>query len=397
MNTNKFAIYKGSLSVAIGLALGATFPAEVLAQPANVTSKGGITTYTAPAVASQADSPDIANAIPMPQPSIDIPPNDLSEANLAPQSSGKPGASKGNSGNGKQSPVSLPSSSSPSSQNIQVEEDAGIVPQEYGTMKVPYTTSRVDLGASNVVSLQYPYRAAGKLYFKDGTSTYVCSASLIKRGVIVTAAHCVASFGNKRYYSGWQFVPAQFGNTAPYGVWNAAKAVVMTSYYDGSDSCAVSGVVCQNDVAVIRLAPQSGAFPGTRTGWFGYGWNGWGFVNNITLINQLGYPVSHDSGLKMQRTDSQGEVSASYSNNTVWGGRQTGGSSGGPELVNLGAAAALSGTGYGEASNYNRVVGVTSWGYTSTAFKLQGASPFTSNNIVPLVSAVCPAGQAACL
>jgi V8-like Glu-specific endopeptidase len=394
MNTTQNKLAKGSLSVAICLALGTTFSAEVLAQSANVTNKGGVMIYTVPAVASQADAPDIANAIPMPQPSIDTPPSDLSEGNLAPQSTGKPGVLPGKQGDGKLAPVALPS---PSTQNTQAEEDAVIVPQEYGTANVPYTTSRVDLGTSNVVSLQYPYRAAGKLYFKDGASTYVCSASLIKRGVIVTAAHCVASFGNKRFYTNWQFVPAQFGNTAPYGVWNAAYAMVMSSYYNGTDSCAVRGVVCQNDVAVIRLAPQAGAFPGTRTGWFGYGWNGWGFVNNITLINQLGYPVSHDSGLKMQRTDSQGAKSAANSNNTVWGGRQTGGSSGGPELVNLGWAATLSGTGYGAAANYNTVVGVTSWGYTSTVVKLQGASPFTSTNIVPLVSAACPAGQAACL
>jgi hypothetical protein len=110
------------------------------------------------------------------------------------------------------------------------------------------------------------------------------------------------------------------------------------------------------------------------------------------LINQLGYPVSHDSGNRMQRTDSEGFVGhpTTFAGNTIWGSRQTGGSSGGPELVNLGVAAALSGgVTVGAEANFNTVVGVTSWGYVNQAVKQQGASPFTSSNIVPLVNTTC--------
>jgi hypothetical protein len=84
------------------------------------------------------------------------------------------------------------------------------------------------------------------------------------------------------------------------------------------------------------------------------------------------------------------------SNNTVWGSRQTGGSSGGPEIVNLGMPPVLNGTGYGTDADFNIVVGVTSWGYTDTAVKQQGASPFTSGNIVPLVNAACTNYPLAC-
>jgi len=97
----------------------------------------------------------------------------------------------------------------------------------------------------------------------------------------------------------------------------------------------------------------------------------------------------------MQRTDSQGFVSSTMSGNTVWGSRQTGGSSGGPELVNLGKAATLSGVSYGVYPSYNIVVGVTSWGYTNLAVKQQGASPFLSTNIPVLVTAGCAAPYAA--
>jgi len=99
----------------------------------------------------------------------------------------------------------------------------------------------------------------------------------------------------------------------------------------------------------------------------------------------------------MQRTDSTGFVSSTNSNNTVWGSRQTGGSSGGPELVNLGTKAVLSGgVSFGTYNTSNIVVGVTSWGYTDQAVKQQGASPFLSTNITTLVNQACASIPAAC-
>lgn len=98
----------------------------------------------------------------------------------------------------------------------------------------------------------------------------------------------------------------------------------------------------------------------------------------------------------MQRTDSQGYVNTTMVNNTVWGSRLTGGSSGGPALTNLGMAATLSGTTYGTYATFNTVVGVTSWGYNDTAMKAQGASPFLSTNIGKLVTTACAAYPAAC-
>ena len=99
----------------------------------------------------------------------------------------------------------------------------------------------------------------------------------------------------------------------------------------------------------------------------------------------------------MERNDSQGFVSTSLSNNTIIGSLMTGGSSGGPWLVNLGNPPSLSGISFGSAASHNVVVGITSWGYTDTSIKQQGASPFTSNNIVSLVNTACTASPAACL
>lgn len=380
------------IAAAITVILGGSVATEALAQQPNVTLKGGNAIYSVPAAERRAPNlSNIGDAQAMPLPTVDQPPIDMmGEALRQPATAplGKPGYSPGAPGTGLQSPMQLPLEQDDVTSELFLEEGGGVEPQEFGTGGVPYTTSRVDTVGNNV-SKTYPYSAAGKLYFRDGAGNYVCSASLIKRGVIVTAAHCVSKFGENRFYTNFQFVPAKYNTLAPFGVWTAESVYIKTSYFNGTDSCAVRGIVCVNDVAVIRLAPQSGAFPGTRTGWFGYGWAGYGFTpNNLALINQLGYPVSHDAGNIMQRTDSQGVVSPSDSNNTVWGSRQTGGSSGGPELVNLGFQGVLA-TPLGSEAATNTVVGATSWGYTNPAVKLQGASPFTANNIVSLVNSAC--------
>lgn len=376
-----------TLSIKLAALTGGALVATALAVP---TAHAESLISEAPA-SSQVSNGDIdyANAIPMdsksPYPAV------YDSADLPSESPGMPGSVGGQPGNGKTNLVRLP---------VGNLADDGKSSQEFGTSNHPFTTKRVDTvgaGAANTASLRYPYRATGKLYFKIGSSSYVCSASLIKRGIIVTAAHCVANFGKNQFYSGWQYVPARYDDLAPYGVWDVNGAWVLSSYFNGTDTCAAGavGVVCKNDIAVLRVTPKTTAptYPGTATGWYGYGWNGYGFTpNNLALFNQLGYPVALDGGLRMQRTDSQAFVSAANAGNSVWGSLQTGGSSGGPELVNLGISPALSGgIQHGAEWEDNRVVGVTSWGYTNQAVKQQGASPFLSTNIVPLVATACAA------
>jgi V8-like Glu-specific endopeptidase len=371
----------------------------MLALAGHVTHEGEATCFTqSPSEASQ--QIDFANAKAKPLPAA-APAIGPLEGGISAENSGEPGSEPGSVGTGKM--IATPPGEAPQtgSEAETSADSGGAVPQEYGTANIPYTTSRVDLTSANNESKSYPYRAAGKLYFNEPGGSYVCSASLIKRGIVVTAGHCVANFGKSTFYSGWQFRPGMSngasGTIIPYGTWSVSKAWVLTSYYNGTDSCSQSGVVCKDDVAVLALTPQSGALPGTSAGWLGYGWNGWGFTpGNTVQITQLGYPVSADSGLMMQRTDSQGFVSSSNSNCTVWGSRQTGGSSGGPEVANFGVAAELSGTAYGTYSNYNYVIGVTSWGSTTDTVKQEGASSFTSGNVQYLVNQACAAYPANC-
>jgi V8-like Glu-specific endopeptidase len=363
-----------------------------------ITTRGAVTVTTITNAASAAGV-DFVNAKPKELPAV-APSGadaqlDLMNALTAPRQAGSPGSSAGSVGTGAASPVTLGTPTAESLVN-ELSTNLGILPQEFGTTNHPFSTARVNLTPA-LADTSYPYRAAGKLFFVDGGSTYLCSASLIKRGVVVTAAHCVANFGKKQFYSKWQFVPAYRNGSAPYGVWTVREAVVLTSYYSGTDSCASAGVVCTDDMAVLLLNPSGATYPGTSTGWYGYGYNGYGFTSSaLTQVSQLGYPVCLDNGLQMERNDSYGYRSPANSNNTIIGTLMCGGSSGGPWLVNLGVRPALTGTTAGTAPDANIVVGVTSWGYTSNGPKETGASAFTSTNIVTLVNTACAAVPGAC-
>ncbi len=300
--------------------------------------------------------------------------------------------SPGQAGNGIRNPVYL------GAPQVFVANDTGTTPQEFGTSNHPFSTARADLSPL-ATNTSFPYRASGKLFFNIGTNTFVCSASLIKRGVVVTAAHCVANFGQSQYYRNWVFVPGYRNGVAPYGTWSVIQARVLNSYFTGADPCSVPGVVCQDDVAVlvVKASTIGVAYPGTSTGWYGYGVDGHGFTaSGFTQITQIGYPVCLDNGALMERNDSQGVKHAELANNTVIGSLMCGGSSGGPWLVNFGIRPALTATTSGTAPQANTVVGVTSWGYNSTALKKQGASPFLSTNFTPLLNAACLAVPAAC-
>src|SRR4051794_41262217 len=92
----------------------------------------------------------------------------------------------------------------------------------------------------------------------------------------------------------------------------------------------------------------------------------------------------------MERTNSFGKfISSTGANgkvlkNTQLGSAQTGGSSGGPWMVNFGTRPSVSFSGsLGTASDSNIVVGVTSWGYTAVGGNVQGASWFGKNAEFP--------------
>ena len=73
-------------------------------------------------------------------------------------------------------------------------------------------------------------------------------------------------------------------------------------------------------------------------------------------------------------------------NNVEYGSDATGGSSGGPWVQNLAVMAVGGGT--GNNVGQNRVVGITSYGYTDVAPKVQGSS-ILNDTWVALWNSIC--------
>jgi hypothetical protein len=284
----------------------------------------------------------------------------------------------------------------------------GMIPstKAFGSFGIPYTTTRVQDGARSVsvgsaarLSTTYPYRTVGKLTFSAG----YCSASLIRRSVIVTAAHCVQNFGTgPAIFSNFQFRPGHFGpagatevEMAPYGTWNWLALVRPNTWANGTDIG--TGAARDNDLAVIALRKNGqGQFVGDITGYLGYGWNNYSFVTSpktgnlhTAAVSTLGYPFLMDGGAIMQRTDGPSYTTALGGAGQLWqGSNLTGGSSGGPWVVNFRThAAALAGGAVEGSASSIAVIGVTSWGSNDpNAIKDNWSSQFRQNTRYPKAS-----------
>lgn len=285
--------------------------------------------------------------------------------------------------------------------------------QAYGTLNHPFTTKGAYANPVNGVPTNlFPFRATGKLFMEFGSSLFVCTASVIQKGLVVTAAHCVHNYGQggAGFASRVYFQPSRHSAATPHGQWEATNIIVPSVYVNGTDTCTVSGVVCANDLAILVMAtgpaPHTGKDIAQVTGRYGYYVNGQGYTSFLgktaTQLTALGYPVALDGGLKMIRTDSLGYQEAPF--NVIMGSNQTGGSSGGPWLMNFGQDPVLATT-TPSFDARNRIVATTSWGYVSAALKVQGASRFGHNpaypapgptNIKSLIDSGCAVNASKC-
>ena len=261
-----------------------------------------------------------------------------------------------------------------------LQDNSPVSTMNAGTRNEHFSSSRlVPLSAD----LSFPYRAIGKLFFTEpGQGNFVCSASVIKPRVVLTAGHCVhaGSGGVNGYFTNFLFVPAFRDGAAPFQSWSWAFVQTTPDWMTGG-----GGVPNAADYGMIETVDKviSGNTTkiGTVTGWLGYQLNSL-IPNHAHLI---GYPCNHDSCQKMHQVAAQSAVAVSP-NNVEYGSDMRGGSSGGPWVQNFGEPA-VGQTG-GINTGVNRVVGVTSWGYTNAALMGQGASIF-DNRFTTLLNAVC--------
>ncbi len=193
----------------------------------------------------------------------------------------------------------------------------------------------------------WPYRTVGKLFFRRGGKSYVCSAASIGNNAIWTAGHCLHAGNNKR--SGWStnvvFVPAYKDGNAPYGQWPARQLFTSRKWYQHGIPGGLS-----EDWGAATLFPQKGRKISQRVGWLGFAWN-W---SRYQHWHALGYPAAAPfNGQRLIATAASfaytGALPGVDSNG--FGSDMTGGCSGGPVIMRFGSANYLNGNNSYRRSN----------------------------------------------
>jgi len=268
-------------------------------------------------------------------------------------------------------------------------DSGGVAPFATSSTGAFFTTSRVFPDSATVA---YPYRATGKLFFHDPRTNedFICSASVLRPRVIVTAGHCVfhpaPGSANDYFYSNWLFVPAfrQFPPAdfiAPYCSWTTNFRIVAGAWSNSNGNVPNAqdvALIQANDKACTSRRPQK---LGNVTGYYGY-------LTNALLpqsITQIGYPRNLDGGLRMEVTWAQSFQSGG-SNTVIIGSAQRGGASGGPWLKDFGVSPVDSAA--HPAVSRNQVVSVTSYGPISESPQYLGAS-ILDNRFISLLNTIC--------
>ncbi|GBF88964.1 hypothetical protein Rsub_01463 [Raphidocelis subcapitata] len=283
-------------------------------------------------------------------------------------------------------------------------QSGGAVPLAQGTSGFSFTDTRLAKSGSAYVPI---LRASGKLFFKIGTNaaTYSCSASLIGKSLLLTAAQCVCGFGSNKLYTDHTFVP-DYDVSKGFTPFKALKAGVPTSFLKGTDACAsAGGVGCANDLAVLYLDLTGGqqAFQAAGNTYYNYLANAfdavtapsWTFYTNVAVpkyleVSVLGYSSGWDANGKMQMSNSPAfqsykTVGTKTVKNMVKGS-SLGliGAGGAPWIINLGVdATASNGATYGTVTPRNAIIGVNSYGWTDPKTNVLGACMFATNNEFP--------------
>ncbi len=258
----------------------------------------------------------------------------------------------------------------------------GIHADAFGDAGLDFTRSRIAPQTANTAA---PYKTTGKMFFTTpGEGDFVCSASTIDDRIVLTAAHCLFTSEpgpapDPGFHTNIIFVPGYDGSKAslkkqrPFGTWASTVSVVPNNWINTEGSLPSRTdygvfVVADQSIggSVKKLAAVSGQYKTV--------------TNHLsdTHVTMLGYPCNLDDCDIMQRVDSSdhrlppgfGDAQNAYE----YGSDMEGGSSGGPWLENFGTGEPISGTN----TNRNRVVAVTSYGYTNGLPKVQGASELDS-------------------
>ncbi len=279
----------------------------------------------------------------------------------------------------------------PRSQGAPRRSAEPIRPQNFGSDNLNTVYHYSDHLVSEAVQEEAPYRFSGWFVFTtpDGGEAR-CTASLISRSILVTAGHCVHQGGNgdAGYITAGSYYPAFRNGESPTFGSAPAIGVVTTVGWWGQ------GAIDQGyDVALVILNKRSGTTTeiGDLTGW--YGFCAGGCLQSYWNNSQIGYPGNYYDGQLMTYGE---HLEVSDTRDYLYGSGMQGGSSGGPHVTNIGEL--LDSTAdLGQWPYRNIVFAVTSWGFTSDIYKIQGASSLTGpgeiNNFPAMYNLACAFAQ----
>jgi V8-like Glu-specific endopeptidase len=225
-----------------------------------------------------------------------------------------------------------------------------------------------------------------KIFFSvpDG-GDFTCSGSLIKRGLVLTAGHCIHSGNgttgiNRGFHKNIVAVPAYREGQAPFGQHKAINYFVQRDWVENG----WMGAVNSGDFALLVLEPRQTEpiklFAGHYTGYLGWQTNS----TSSTQVLAGGFPSNLDNGERLHYVVSETGHSDSIGT-TMMTSDMHSGSSGSPWIINFGRPS----NGQQE-KRWNRVVGVSSYGPSDGKTEYAGSS-ILSNRFFRMLQSACRA------
>lgn len=170
----------------------------------------------------------------------------------------------------------------------------------------------------------YPFKTIGKVFFKQGTQNFVCSASSIGNYAVLTAGHCVSD-GLGHFHTNWVFVPAYNAGSAPFGQWSASSLIVSSAWHNGG------GSLWNEDFGGAVLNKLGGLKISQKVGWLGWSVN---LPVDKQHWHSIGYPQGAPFTGAKQIICAASWATNDGTNRFGFGCDATGGTSGGP-LIRL--------------------------------------------------------------
>jgi hypothetical protein len=133
--------------------------------------------------------------------------------------------------------------------------------------------------------VQWPRSIHGKLFYSQGGSNYVCSATVIGLSTIATAGHCVAAGDGSTWSSTFLFCPSynQEGQNSTLGCWPGIEASTSGAWFSRGDFDYDYGCIVTATTGTVKSDKI-----GNVTGMAGRAWN----LPSSQPTLQFGYPAA---------------------------------------------------------------------------------------------------------